>query len=112
MILSGMIYYFHMPLKLKDMIHWLMDFLAKIVKRCYKEINREGEDPNFLVHVQSNGLLPDEQTLKHSQDQSVNLKLVRNYNQYMALLENYRDMSEKCITAFENGNLYEIEKLY
>ena len=30
----------------------------------------------------------------------------------MALLENYRDMSEKCITAFENGNLYEIEKLY
>ena len=57
MILSGMIYYFHMPLKLKDMIHWLMDFLAKIVKRCYKEINREGEDPNFLVHVQSIVLL-------------------------------------------------------
>ena len=59
-----------------------------------------------------NGLLPDEQTLKHSQDQSINLKLVRNYNQCMALLENYRDMSEKCITAFENGNLYEMEKLY
>ena len=30
----------------------------------------------------------------------------------MALFENYRDMSEKCITAFENGNLYEIETLY
>ena len=72
--------------------------------------------PKFLSacaeYCAVNGLLPDEQTLKHSQDQSVNLKLVRNYNQYMALLENYRDMSEKCITAFENGNLYEIETLY
>ena len=66
--------------------------------------------PKFLSvcaeYCAVNGLLPDEQTLKHSQDQSVNLKLVRNYNQCMALLENYRDMSEKCITAFENGNLY------
>ena len=57
MIHSDMICYFHMPLKLKDMIPWLMGFLSKIVKRCYKEINGEGEDPYFLVHVQSIVLL-------------------------------------------------------
>ena len=59
-----------------------------------------------------NELLPEEITLKYSQNSLVNSKVEGNFKQCITLLKNYRDMSERCITTFENGNQNEMETLY
>ena len=59
-----------------------------------------------------NELLPEEITLKHSRNKRVNSKVEGNFKQCITLLKNYRDMSERCITTFENGNQNEMETLY
>ena len=57
-------------------------------------------------------LLPNEQTLRYTMDECVKSKLERKLKQCTDLFKEYRDKSKKCITAFESGNLNEIETLY
>ena len=57
-------------------------------------------------------LLPNEQTLRYTMDECVKSKLERKLEQCTDLFKEYRDKSKKCITAFESGNLNEIETLY
>ena len=59
-----------------------------------------------------NELLPNEQTLKHSQDRPGKLKLVRSYNKCTSLPTNYRDMLEMCITALDNGDQIGMERAF
>ena len=56
--------------------------------------------------------LPNEQTLKHSQDRPGKLKLVRSYNKCTSLPTNYRDMLEMCITALDNGDQIGMERAF